>query len=135
MSETQQEQRKFRLVTRSDFDGLVCAVLLKRLDLIDDILFVHPKDMQDGKVETTERDIVTNLPYVANAHLIFDHHCQKRSATKVNVLITLSTHTLLLRLMLYGNIMMVTTLFPKSGRKCSLLLIKVTQPSLAVMKY
>ncbi|CAH8229596.1 exopolyphosphatase [Vibrio aestuarianus] len=74
MSETQQEQSKFRLVTRSDFDGLVCAVLLKRLDLIDDILFVHPKDMQDGKVETTDRDIVTNLPYVANAHLIFDHH-------------------------------------------------------------
>ncbi|HAK90892.1 MAG TPA: exopolyphosphatase, partial [Massilia timonae] len=41
---------KFRLVTRSDFDGLVCAVLLRHLDLIDDILFVHPKDMQDGKI-------------------------------------------------------------------------------------
>ncbi|MBF4280539.1 exopolyphosphatase, partial [Vibrio anguillarum] len=64
----------FRLVTRSDFDGLVCAVLLKKLNLIDEIVFVHPKDMQDGKVTTTERDIVTNLPYVANAHLIFDHH-------------------------------------------------------------
>ena len=45
--------KKFRLVTRSDFDGLVCAVLLKDLDLIDDILFVHPKDMQDGKIEIT----------------------------------------------------------------------------------
>ncbi len=65
---------KYRLVTRSDFDGLVCAVLLKKLDLIDDIKFVHPKDMQDGKVDITERDITTNLPYVASAYLVFDHH-------------------------------------------------------------
>ncbi len=65
---------KFRLVTRSDFDGLVCAVLLKELDLIDDIKFVHPKDMQDGKIAISERDITTNLPYVAGAHLAFDHH-------------------------------------------------------------
>jgi len=65
---------KFRLVTRSDFDGLVCAVLLRHLELIDDILFVHPKDMQDGKIVITARDITTNLPYVAGAHLVFDHH-------------------------------------------------------------
>lgn len=67
-------QNKFRLVTRSDFDGLVCAVLLNELDLIDDIKFVHPKDMQDGKVDITAHDITTNLPYVAGAHLVFDHH-------------------------------------------------------------
>lgn len=67
-------QEKFRLVTRSDFDGLVCAVLLNELNLIDDIKFVHPKDMQDGKIEISNRDITTNLPYVANAHLVFDHH-------------------------------------------------------------
>jgi len=66
--------QRFRLVTRSDFDGLVCAVLLNELNLIDDILFVHPKDMQDGKVAITERDITTNLPYVPGAHLAFDHH-------------------------------------------------------------
>ncbi|MDC5720763.1 exopolyphosphatase [Vibrio europaeus] len=66
--------QKYRLVTRSDFDGLVCAVLLKQLDLIDDIKFVHPKDMQDGLIEITENDIVTNLPYVKQAHLVFDHH-------------------------------------------------------------
>ncbi|MCX7276621.1 MAG: exopolyphosphatase [Burkholderiales bacterium] len=65
---------KFRLVTRSDFDGLVCAVLLNELDLVDEIKFVHPKDMQDGKVDITARDITTNLPYVAGAHLAFDHH-------------------------------------------------------------
>ena len=67
-------QQKFRLVTRSDFDGLVCAVLLNELDMIDEIKFVHPKDMQDGKIEITGNDITTNLPYVAAAHLAFDHH-------------------------------------------------------------
>ncbi|EGR0789950.1 exopolyphosphatase [Vibrio vulnificus] len=67
-------QQKFRLVTRSDFDGLVCAVLLKQQNLIDEIKFVHPKDMQDGLIDITENDIVTNLPYVAEAHLVFDHH-------------------------------------------------------------
>ena len=65
---------KFRLVTRSDFDGLACAVLLKEIGMVEDILFVHPKDMQDGKIEIGERDITTNLPYVATAHLVFDHH-------------------------------------------------------------
>lgn len=65
---------KYRLVTRSDFDGLVCAVLLKKLDLIDDIKFVHPKDMQDGKIDISSNDITTNLPFVEGAHLVFDHH-------------------------------------------------------------
>ncbi len=64
----------YRLVTRSDFDGLVCAVLLKKLGLIDEITFVHPKDVQDGTVEVTDRDILTNLPYAPAAHLVFDHH-------------------------------------------------------------
>jgi nanoRNase/pAp phosphatase (c-di-AMP/oligoRNAs hydrolase) len=68
------EAKKFRLVTRSDFDGLVCAVLLKHLDMIDDILFVHPKDMQDGKIAISAYDITTNLPFVAGVHLAFDHH-------------------------------------------------------------
>jgi nanoRNase/pAp phosphatase (c-di-AMP/oligoRNAs hydrolase) len=67
----------YRLVTRSDFDGLVCAVLLKELDLVDDITFVHPKDMQDGAVEITDRDITTNLPYVDGVHLAFDHHASE----------------------------------------------------------
>lgn len=68
---------RFRLVTRSDFDGLVCAVLLRERGLIDDIKFVHPKDMQDGKIEITSRDITTNLPYVPEAHLVFDHHASE----------------------------------------------------------
>src|SRR3954468_3130098 len=65
---------RYRLVTRSDFDGLVCAALLKELDRLEDILFVHPKDMQDGKVEIGSRDITTNLPYVPGVGLAFDHH-------------------------------------------------------------
>jgi nanoRNase/pAp phosphatase (c-di-AMP/oligoRNAs hydrolase) len=66
--------QQYRLVTRSDFDGLICAVLLKELDLIHEIKFVHPKDMQDGKIDITANDITTNLPYVPGAHLVFDHH-------------------------------------------------------------
>ena len=69
-----QTTEKCRLVTRSDFDGLVCAALLKELGILDEIKFVHPKDMQDGLVEITDRDITTNLPYVPGARLAFDHH-------------------------------------------------------------
>ena len=69
--------QKYRLVTRSDFDGLVCAVLLTELDMIDEIKFVHPKDMQDGKVEVSARDITTNLPYVPGVYLAFDHHASE----------------------------------------------------------
>ena len=65
---------KMRLVTRSDFDGLACAMMLKELELIDDIKFVHPKDVQDGKVELSKNDITTNLPYDPRVELAFDHH-------------------------------------------------------------
>jgi len=80
---------KYRLVTRSDFDGLACAVLLKELDMIDDILFVHPKDMQDGKIAINERDITTNLPYVEGCYLAFDHHLSEtlRNAKRDNHII------------------------------------------------
>lgn len=67
-------QTAFRLVTRADFDGLVCASLFRHLELIDDMYFAHPKDMQDGLVDITDRDITANLPYVPMAHLVFDHH-------------------------------------------------------------
>ncbi|MEI7840121.1 MAG: exopolyphosphatase [Methylococcaceae bacterium] len=66
--------KKFRLVTRSDFDGLICAVLLKEMNLIEEIKFVHPKDMQDELIEISDNDITTNLPYVKGVHLAFDHH-------------------------------------------------------------
>ena len=65
---------KYRLITRSDMDGLVCGTLLKYLKLVDEIVFVHPKDMQDGLIKVTSRDITTNLPYVSGVYLSFDHH-------------------------------------------------------------
>ena len=65
---------KRRLVTRSDFDGLACAMMLRDLDLVDEIKFVHPKDVQDGKIELTKSDITTNLPYDPRVGLAFDHH-------------------------------------------------------------
>ena len=68
---------KYRLITRSDMDGLVCAVLLKELGLLGEIVFQHPKDMQDGKVQVTDRDIITNLPYVPGCGLCFDHHASE----------------------------------------------------------
>jgi nanoRNase/pAp phosphatase (c-di-AMP/oligoRNAs hydrolase) len=71
-------QRTYRLVTRSDFDGLVCAALLKELGVLDEILFVHPKDVQDGKVELNANDITTNLPYRPEVALSFDHHSSER---------------------------------------------------------
>lgn len=68
---------KYRLVTRSDFDGLACAVLLKEMNLIDEIKFVHPKDMQDGTILVSSNDITTNLPYMRGVHLAFDHHASE----------------------------------------------------------
>jgi len=63
-----------RLITRSDFDGLVCAVLLRQVEQVDSIEFVHPKDVQDGKIQVGPNDILTNLPYVLGIGLWFDHH-------------------------------------------------------------
>ena len=82
-------EKKYRLVTRSDMDGLVCAVLLKELDIVDEILFVHPKDMQDGKIAITSNDITTNLPYVEGCHIAFDHHLSEtiRNVKKENHII------------------------------------------------
>jgi len=81
--------KKYRLITRSDMDGLVCGTLLKYLDMIDDVIFVHPKDMQDGLIEITNNDITTNLPYVEGAHLVFDHHYSEtlRNTKKYNHII------------------------------------------------
>lgn len=63
-----------RLITRSDFDGLVCAVLLREVEKIESVEFVHPKDVQDGKVTVGRNDILTNLPFVTGVGLWFDHH-------------------------------------------------------------
>jgi nanoRNase/pAp phosphatase (c-di-AMP/oligoRNAs hydrolase) len=81
--------KKYRLITRADFDGVVSGGLLIELNMIDDILFVEPKDMQDGKIAVTENDITTNLPYVEGVHLCFDHHLSEtiRIGEKENLII------------------------------------------------
>lgn len=68
-----------RLVTRSDFDGLACSVLLKELGLIDDYLFAHPKDLQDGLISVTENDVLANVPYVPGCGMWFDHHTSEQT--------------------------------------------------------
>jgi oligoribonuclease NrnB/cAMP/cGMP phosphodiesterase (DHH superfamily) len=63
-----------RLLTRSDFDGSVCAALLLELGLVDEIQYIHPKDLQDNKIEVTPADILANVPFVEGCGLWFDHH-------------------------------------------------------------
>ena len=68
-----------RLVTRSDFDGLACAMMLKELGIIDNIKFVHPKDVQDGKIDLCDNDITTNLPFDERVAKAFDHHASEKT--------------------------------------------------------
>ena len=63
-----------RLVTRADFDGLVCGALVTKFEPIESYLFVEPKFMQDGMVEVRKGDIIANLPFHPNCTLWFDHH-------------------------------------------------------------
>lgn len=63
-----------RLVTRSDFDGLICGMLLKEAGIIDSWTFVHPKDLQDGLFVPDENDVLANVPFVPGCGMWFDHH-------------------------------------------------------------
>ena len=66
-----------RLLTRSDFDGLICGTILTHLGMIEEWKFVHPKDMQDGLIEVTSNDVVCNIPYAEGCGLWFDHHASE----------------------------------------------------------
>jgi nanoRNase/pAp phosphatase (c-di-AMP/oligoRNAs hydrolase) len=72
-----------RLLTRSDFDGLACAVLLVEAGIVDEYKFVHPKDVQDGLIEVTENDVLTNIPFVPGCGLWFDHHSSEEERLKL----------------------------------------------------
>ncbi len=72
-----------RLVTRSDFDGLACAALLKEAGIIDSWKFAHPKDLQDGLVEVDENDCLANVPFVEGCGLWFDHHSSEQERQKL----------------------------------------------------
>ena len=74
-----------RILTRSDFDGLACAALLKELGIIDHWKFVHPKDMQDGLVEVTDNDVLANVPFVKGCGLWFDHHSSEEERLGKNI--------------------------------------------------
>jgi nanoRNase/pAp phosphatase (c-di-AMP/oligoRNAs hydrolase) len=74
-----------RLITRSDFDGLACGALLKAVGLVDDWLFVHPKDIQDGLIGATKNDIVANVPYIKGCALWFDHHSSEQERLGSNI--------------------------------------------------
>lgn len=63
-----------RLLTRSDFDGLACGVLLREAGIVDSYKFVHPKDIQDGKIPVSEDDVLANVPFMPGCGLWFDHH-------------------------------------------------------------
>lgn len=73
-----------RLLTRSDFDGLACAVFLKEAGIIDSWKFAHPKDLQDGLIEVGPNDCLANVPFVEGCGLWFDHHASEteRGAAK-----------------------------------------------------
>lgn len=73
-----------RLVTRSDFDGLACGVLLKEAGVIDHWKFAHPKDLQDGLVVVTEDDCLANVPFVEGCGLWFDHHSSEFERLQLN---------------------------------------------------
>jgi oligoribonuclease NrnB/cAMP/cGMP phosphodiesterase (DHH superfamily) len=74
-----------RLITRSDFDGLACGALLESLGLVEEWLFVHPKDIQDGLIKATKSDIVANVPYIEGCGLWFDHHSSEEERLGKNL--------------------------------------------------
>lgn len=76
-----------RLITRSDFDGLVCAAILRELDIIGSTCLVHPKDVQDNKIDVGKNDVIANLPYVEGCGLWFDHHISENTRLTSNVVV------------------------------------------------
>lgn len=73
-----------RLLTRSDFDGSVCAAILEELGIVDEILYIHPKDLQDNKIEVSHNDVIANVPYVDGCGMWFDHHSSEHERLQLN---------------------------------------------------
>lgn len=64
-----------RIVTRPDFDGIVCAALLyEAIDITEPVLWVEPSAMQTRSVDIRKGDIIANLTYHEDCLLWFDHH-------------------------------------------------------------
>ncbi len=75
-----------RLLTRDDFDGLVCAALLAEKGIVDNYFFVHPRDIQNNKVEVTSNDVLANVPYAKGCGLWFDHHSSEEERLEISKL-------------------------------------------------
>lgn len=73
-----------RLVTRSDFDGLACSVLLVEAGIVSEYEFIHPKDLQDGKIAVSGNDVLANVPYSPGCGLWFDHHSSEHERLAIN---------------------------------------------------
>ncbi len=71
-----------RLLTRGDLDGLTCAVLIREMETVDEIVFVHPREMQDGKADVRAGDIIANLPYDPRCSMWFDHHVSEEQRVR-----------------------------------------------------
>lgn len=68
-----------RIVTRPDFDGIVCAVLLyEAMDIREPVKWVEPNALQRGLVDIRKGDIIANLPYADRCSFWFDHHYTNR---------------------------------------------------------
>jgi len=64
-----------RILTRPDFDGVVCAALLYEAEPVTEpVKWVEPNDMQRRMVDVQHGDIIANLPYDDRCTLWFDHH-------------------------------------------------------------
>jgi len=64
-----------RIVTRPDFDGVVCAVLLYEAESVTlPVKWVEPADIQKRKITIKNGDILANLPFDKRCSLWFDHH-------------------------------------------------------------
>ena len=75
-----------RLLTRSDFDGLICAALLTEIGIVDEYKFVHPKVIQDGILKIKANDVLANMPYAPGCGLWFDHHASEQQRLNIDSL-------------------------------------------------
>ncbi|SLM28387.1 conserved hypothetical protein [Desulfamplus magnetovallimortis] len=72
-----------RIVTRPDFDGIVCAAMIlealeSEINTTDSenipILWLEPSQVQHGDADIKEGDIMANLPFDPRCSVWFDHH-------------------------------------------------------------
>ncbi|MCX7971262.1 MAG: exopolyphosphatase [Negativicutes bacterium] len=85
-----QNDKRYRLLTRANFDGLVSAFILRELDMLSEVKFVHPNDIKENRVAVTDRDISAGLPYHPGIYLAFDNHSSEAmriAAKKANHII------------------------------------------------